>query len=127
MAMGVLETILFRLNFGPGRLKACIIEIGPPLVATVGTMLTSVDVEVDTDTASSIILTGFSLGKNDSGLVIVFEVIILHLLSFKVVFAVVVVVVVAVVVFVDIVVVFVDIVVGDFVDVFVVDLGLIGK
>ena len=126
MAMGVLDTILLRLNFGPGRLKACIIEIGPPLVATVGTMLTSVEVEVDTDTASSMILTGFSLGKNDSGLVIVFEVIIFHLLSLRVVFAVVV-VVVAVVVFVDIVVVFVDIVVGDFVDVFIVDLVLIGK
>ena len=55
-----------------------------------------------------------------------FEVIILHLLSLRVVFAVVV-VVVAVVVFVDIVVVFVCIVVGDFVDVFVVDLVLIGK
>ena len=60
VAMGVLATILLRLNFGPGRLKACIIEIGPPLVATVGTILTSVDVEVDTDTASSMILTGFS-------------------------------------------------------------------
>ena len=77
-----------------------------------GTMLTSVDVEVDTETASSMILIEFSFGKKDSGL-LMFDVIMLHLFSLDVVLIVVdVVVVVVVVVVVLAVVTFVLVLIG---------------
>ena len=77
-----------------------------------GTMLTSVDVEVDTETASSMILIEFSFGKKDSGL-LMFDVIMLHLFSLDVVLIVdVVVIVVVVVVVVLAVVTFVLVLIG---------------
>ena len=54
------------------------------IAGDLGTMLTSVDVEVDTETASSMILIEFSFGKKDSGL-LMFDVIMLHLFSLEVV------------------------------------------